>query len=150
PHGRLPNAIERANLSDPRDRVRLIERPGRIIYDIEADLTNGKLYWSEGAEANGQPFAGEIWRANLDGSNPQLLHSGLASAMPEMLQIAIDPPGNKLYWTAGYQLYWSNLDGSQTAVVYQVPPDPRIVGGNQEYQAIGDVVVDAENRKLYV
>ncbi len=149
PYGSLSNAIERANLSDARDRVRLIERPGRIIFDIEVDTTNGKMYWAEGPEVGAQS-AGQIWRANLDGSSPQLLHGGQASNLPEMLQIAIDPRGNKLYWTAGYQLYWSNLDGSQRAVVYSVPPDPRIVGGNQQYQGIGDVAVDVANRKLYV
>ena len=60
PFGSLPNAIERANLSDPASRVRLIERPGRQIVDIAVDELHGKLYWAEGPRRR---WAGWLWRA---------------------------------------------------------------------------------------
>ena len=47
PFGSLPSAIERANLSDPGNRVRLIERPGSQILDIAVDEARNKLYWAE-------------------------------------------------------------------------------------------------------
>ena len=46
PFGSLPNAIERANLSDPDARVRLIERPGSQILDIAVDEARNMLYWA--------------------------------------------------------------------------------------------------------
>ena len=39
---------------------------------------------------------------------------------PEALQIAIDPAGNKLYWTKGHELWWANLDGTLPQVIYTI------------------------------
>ena len=148
PFGSLPNAIERTNLTDPGKRVRLIERPGRLIYDVEADQTHGKIYWAEAAETSGTG-TGEVWRANLDGTGMQQLVSGLQATLPYQLQIALDVAGNRLYWTAGYQIYGANLDGSLPGVVYAMPPDPAYVGGGLNVMRIGDLVVDRPNGKLY-
>ncbi len=52
-----------------------------------------------------------IMRADLDGSNPEIVLTGLHSVM----DIAIDPAGGKMYWTnpgAG-KIQRANLDGSQ-------------------------------------
>jgi len=149
PTGSLPNAIERVNLSDPTKRVRLIERDGRLILDLAVDETHGKLYWAEMVEGNYATAAG-IWRANLDGSNIEPIVSGLTAYGAEALQLAIDPVGNKLYWTQGYQLWWANLDGTLKQVVYSIPPDPSFTGGLVEFMQIGDVAVDAANNRLYL
>ncbi len=149
PFGSLPNAIERANLSDPRNRVRLLERPGKVILDIAVDELHGMLYWAEMAQGDYAQPAG-VWRANLDGSSPQQVVGGLTAYGAEALQIAVDPAGNKLYWTKGYQLWWSNLDGTLQQVVYAIPDDPRYIGGGHELMDIGDVAVDGANGKLYL
>ncbi len=149
PYGSLPNAIERTVLSDPQKRVQIIQRPGQIVTDIAIDEGRGKLYWGEMTEgAYAQP--GKILRANLDGSGSETLVSGLTVYAPEALQIAVDTTGNKLYWTKGDELWWANLDGSLPSMVYRVPDDPRFVGGNHEYQQIGDVAIDRTNSLLYV
>ena len=149
PFGSLPNAIERVNLSDPGNRVRLIERPGRQIVDIAVDELHGKLYWAEIMEGPGGQPAG-VWRANLDGSGVQQVVSGLTAYAAEALQIALDPIGNKLYWTKGYELWWANLDGTLPQAVYSIPPDPGYVGGALELMGIGDVTVDRANGRLYL
>ncbi|MFN8333457.1 MAG: LamG-like jellyroll fold domain-containing protein, partial [Saprospiraceae bacterium] len=149
PFGSLPNAIERVNLSDPKNRVRLIERPGQLILDIAVDEAHGKLYWAEMVEGQYNQSAA-IWRANLDGSSPEQLVNGLNAYAAEALQIAVDSAGNKLYWTQGYQLWWANLDGTFKQVVYSIPADPRYVGGALEIMQIGDVVVDNSNGHLYL
>lgn len=149
PTGSLPNAIERVNLSDPTNRVRLIERDGRQILDIAVDEADGKLYWAEMTEGAYAQAAG-VWRANLDGTGIQPVVSGLTAYGAEALQIAIDSVGNKLYWTQGYQLWWANLDGTLKAMVYSIPPDPSFTGGLVEFMQIGDVAVDAANNRLYL
>ncbi len=149
PTGSLPNAIERVNLSDPTNRVRLLERDGRLILDLAVDETAGKLYWAEMNEGAYAQSAG-VWRANLDGTGSQQLVSGLTAYGAEALQIAIDPVGNKLYWTQGYQLWWANLDGTLKQVLYSIPPDPNFTGGLVDFMQIGDVAVDAANNRLYL
>ncbi|MEZ4767996.1 MAG: LamG-like jellyroll fold domain-containing protein [Caldilineales bacterium] len=142
PAGSLPNAIERTVLSDPQHRVRIIERPGQIVTDIAVDTSRGKLYWGEMRRGDyAQPA--QIMRANLDGSDPQVLVSGLTAYAPEALQIAIDPVGNKLYWIKGAELWWSNLDGTLPQVIYTI--DRAVVGVSR----LGDLVVDGENGRLY-
>jgi hypothetical protein len=149
PQGSLPNAIERVNLSNPADRVRLIEREGRLILDIEVVESVGKIYWAERLEGGYAQPAG-VWRANLDGSGAQQLVSLPAVYGAEALQIAVDPVGNKLYWTQGYQLWWSNLDGTLKQAVYAIPADSNFVGGNLSFMQIGDVAVDVANNRLYL
>ena len=148
PTGSLPNAIERANLSDPGQRQRLIERAGKVILDIAVDESHGKFYWAEMLQGDYAQPAG-VWRANLDGSGVQQVVSGLTAYGAEALQIALDPAGNKLYWTKGHELWWANLDGSLPQVVYSIPPDPRYIGGGLQLMQIGDVVVDQANGLLY-
>ncbi len=149
PYGSLPNAIERTVLSDPNRRLQIVQRAGQIVTDIAVDESRGKLYWGEMKQGDyAQP--GQIMRANLDGSGVEVLVSGLTVYAPEALQIAVDPIGNKLYWTKGDELWWANLDGSLPTVVYRTPDDPRFIGGNHPYQQIGDVAIDRKNNLLYL
>lgn len=69
---------------------------------IAIDPIGGKMYWNDLA-------ADAIYRANLDGSSPQAVVTGL----PNPLGIAIDPAG-KLYWVErdSKQIQRANLDGS--------------------------------------
>ncbi len=143
PSGKLPNAIERTVLSDPSKRVQIIQRPGQIITDIAIDEARGKIYWGEVQE---DASAAQVWRANLDGSGMEQLVSGLSAYAPEALQIAIDPVGNKLYWTKKAELWRANLDGTLPEVVYQIPPD---ING-YTIEQIGDIALDLTNNRLYV
>jgi hypothetical protein len=76
-----------------------------------ADMTGGKVYWTRGIH-------GEINRANLDGTLPELvLESTLAAPADRQFaisRIAIDPVAGKLYWIAerDRRITRSNLDGT--------------------------------------
>ena len=80
----------------------------------------------------------------LDGSNAQQVVSGLTVYAAEALQIALDPVGNKLYWSKGHQLWRANLDGTLPQTVYTIPR--AVVDADQ----IGDVAVDTANGRLYL
>jgi hypothetical protein len=85
-----------------------------IVSDIEfvtklaVDPIGGKVYWCGGASNDGW-----IWRANLDGTDPQLLHD-----LEVPTYITLDHAAGKLYWgfAAGFscngKIERSNLDGS--------------------------------------
>jgi len=73
--------------------------------DIVLDQTGGKMYWTERSPADFM-----IQRANLDGTNVELLITGLVSPSG----ITLDPSGGKMYWTdiGTGKIQRANLDGS--------------------------------------
>jgi uncharacterized repeat protein (TIGR01451 family) len=82
--------------------------PGTSAGDIAIDSLRGKLYWIN-------PVDKSIQRANLDGSSPQTLISGLADPRG----ITLDESGARLYWTdfsAGV-IRSAALDGSAPLTV---------------------------------
>ena len=69
---------------------------------IALDLVGGKLYWSDRQSGN-------IGRANLDGSSPEIIVSGLNN----LGELVTDATGGYLYWTeTGGRIGRSDLDGS--------------------------------------
>ncbi|HUF10102.1 MAG TPA: hypothetical protein VMO47_12320 [Rhodothermales bacterium] len=93
------------------------------IWDIEVDGERGEVYFVG--------RLGQLWRRNLDGSDPVQLKTGVGSG------IAISP--RSLYWLdlASQTLRRSNLDGSlETAVLSGVAE-------------IRDLAVDASDRYLW-
>ncbi len=126
--------IERANL-DGSDREKLVPVDGQ---GVSLDLDTGKMYWTSNA--------GTISRANLDGSNVELLIDGLV--FPD--SIALDLVNGKIYWTEALSRVRSgpnigvdgaikraNLDGSDVET---------LVTDLREPQGIN---LDIENGKMY-
>ena len=72
-----------------------------------------KVYWS--------PSTAPIYRANLDGTNVELV---VNIADQNVYELDVDPIGGKLYWLdyAGQQtsLLWANLDGSNVQTLLSV------------------------------
>jgi len=101
-----------------------------IVYDSAA----GKLYWNNGIFASGT-----IRRSNLDGTDNELLRSGLR--IPRGL--AIDPVHGKLYFTDATPennqilLKWANLDGTGEEVIFT----------GEIY--VGQPRVDVTNERVY-
>ncbi|HZW10001.1 MAG TPA: GC-type dockerin domain-anchored protein [Phycisphaerales bacterium] len=61
---------------------------------VAVDVDAGKIYWSTSIDR----FRGQIRRANLDGTQQEIVVStGLPEFKPSA--IAIDPAGGKIYWT---------------------------------------------------
>ncbi|RLE21167.1 MAG: hypothetical protein DRJ50_09610 [Actinobacteria bacterium] len=91
---------------------------------IALDTTAGKIYWTDvGPLAGGgygpQYLDGRILRANLDGSDQEVLVTGLRDPR----SIAVDPGGGKIYWTgwAPAKLKRANLDGTEVEVLVESP-----------------------------
>ena len=72
---------------------------------LALDLAAGKMYWTEASPADFM-----ISRANLDGTNVELLVTGLDSPSG----ITLDVGGGKMYWTdiGTSKIQRANLDGS--------------------------------------
>ena len=104
------------------------------------------IYWAEMKQGDYAQPAG-VWRANLARLVPAAVVSGLTVYGAEALQIAVDPAGNKLYWTKGHQLWWANLDGTLRAGGLHHRDRAR---RRRWISQIGDVVVDGANGRLYL
>lgn len=103
-----------ANLTDP--------------YGIAVDPAGGKIYWTDDA--------GNISRANLDGSSPEIGLVNIAGG--QMRAVALDPENNKMYF---YEvnleiLYSANLDGTNVTPLFT---------GTYGYA----ILVDTVNDKIY-
>lgn len=97
-------------------------------YGIALDVTNGKVYWTDDA--------GNISRANLDGSSPEI---GLVNVVGgQMRAIDLDVENNKMYFYEVFaeDLYVADLDGSNASV---------LVAGVYGY----GIKVDTVNDKIY-
>ena len=73
--------------------------------DIALDVAGGKMYWTEASPADFM-----IQRANLDGTDVELLITGLTSPSG----IELDVAGGNMYWTdiGTGKIQRANLDGS--------------------------------------
>ena len=124
--------------------MRLIERPGKARSSTSpwtrAAASSTGPRWPRATTPSRAASGAPTWTA----AACSRLVSGLTVYGAEALQIAVDPVGNKLYWTKGHELWWANLDGSAAQVVYTI--DRAVPGVSQ----IGDVVVDGANGRLYL
>lgn len=77
-----------------------------LALDLALDVFADMMYWTT---TNYE--VGAIWRANLDGSNPEVLFYQLNDHPPD---IALDIRAGKMYGAYGsrYSIERSNLDGS--------------------------------------
>jgi len=102
---------------------------------VTVDQVGGKIYYA-------QIFPGEIDRANLDGSSPQVLVTGLSGLNAQ--DIAVDPGRGKVYWTDeissggvnNFDVRRANLDGSS--------PETIVTGG-----APHGIALDLAGGKVY-
>ncbi|MHC4107802.1 MAG: hypothetical protein ACYSTY_06940, partial [Planctomycetota bacterium] len=86
------------------------------------DLGNGKIYW---ADSNTSFVSNHIARANLDGSDTEILYEGQPTSSG-FTGIELDLVAGKLYWcdeiTAIEKGVWeANLDGSGATRIYESP-----------------------------
>ena len=97
---------------------------------LALDATNGKIYWTEQTGKN----KGSIKRANLDGSNVQIL----ATLQSVATSIAVDTANSKLYWTNSRgKIQQANLNGK---------PIRNLI---QNLKAPSNITLDAADGKLY-
>ena len=86
------------------DIVSIVQTQGKYDPpDFDLDLKGRKIYWIEDGT--------HINRADLDGSNIELVLDGLGVYAPRNLDLDLE--GHRLYWLERGRLTRSNLDGSQ-------------------------------------
>lgn len=138
-----PRALYYIDLSDEFIRKLALDGSGTVtdVLDLVGkggvgmayDATNGKVYFSDFDTST----FGNIWRMNVDGSEPEVIVSGL----DDPYGIALDVSGNKVYWVddAG-NVSRANLDGTSPELGILNVPDA-------SWRALA---LDVENGKMYV
>ncbi len=101
-----------------------------LVVGVQVDVTNGKIYWTHGSSGQGR-----IRRANLDGTDVEILISGLTNARG----LALDVERGKMYWsdTQDNRMYRANLNGTGLETVIDT--------GHQ----LGRPTLDLVNGKIY-
>jgi PKD repeat protein len=84
-------------------------------YQIAVDTEAGKVYWADDSDSEGD-YIGHVGRANLDGSDIELLVSKEEASFSG---VALDPENNKMYYydVNNEVLFMSELDGSNEEVL---------------------------------
>ena len=128
--------IQRANLdgSEVEDIITTSFYPD----GIALDLVNGKIYWTEWTEfpPNPDELTDTIQRANLDGSDIEVLVTGLL--VPQAITLDID--GGKIYWTN-----WPPVDTIQRANLDGTNIEDVLPGSG----GLHDIVFDFSEGKFY-
>jgi sugar lactone lactonase YvrE len=109
----------RANLDIPTDQTAANRRDITLLFDrlpepidLELDLKNGHLYWTDRGDP---PRGNTVNRTSLDG---KLVQEIVLNNLMEGIGIALDVPGDRMFVTdlAG-SVYCARLDGSQKRVL---------------------------------
>lgn len=127
-----PDKVRRANL-DGSNAIDVLTSV--VALDLALDVHGGKIYWSEddfGASVS------RIRRANLNGTGPETIVT-ITGGTAFVSGIAVDVPGNKVYWVEflNGKVKRANLDG--TSVQELVTS-----GGN-----VIEIALDTTNGKMY-
>jgi len=118
-------SLVRINLAaDDIENITLTGKPT----DVALDVLGGKVYWTDA------DLGGDVWRADLDGSNHELL---ISNQFADLSGIALDLASDKMYLTdqAG-SVAWANLDGTDIQTL--------ATGGRPS-----GIAVDSANNKFY-
>lgn len=98
--------IKRAEL-DGSNVTTILANIQFCVEDIAIDKLNGKLYWTNVCEDR-------IRSCDLDGSN----NTSVLTGQPNVLGLALDPAGGKMYFTDGSTIERADLDGSNAETLY--------------------------------
>ena len=98
--------LHRINLDGTNAEVLVSRESGAFENGIALDVAGGKMYWT----FTDLDSLGEIRSANLDGSNVEVLLTGL----DDPYGIALDPGTGKMYWTerGAQRIRRADLDGT--------------------------------------
>ena len=118
-HGRIywstSRSIHRADLDGSNQELLVTTDFGSVSMGIAVDPMGGKVYWTR----NGSGWVqGEVWRANLDGSDPERLLSDLLFDETK-LQVELDFSAGKMYINrdGDFWVQRANCDGTDLETV---------------------------------
>ncbi len=120
------NKIWRADLNG--SNVENIYNSG--ISDLALDTSGGKIYWT--ARDTTHWTEGQIFRANLDGSNVQLIASAFKKNPHELGGLVGAPhhiavAGSKMYWLNPFSIYRADINGFNGETLVEGDATPYIV-----------------------
>ncbi len=103
--------IQRSDLDGSNIETLLGWDTAKKVRQVEIDAVSGKMYWA--------CFGDSIYRANLDGTSIETLHSGISNPVG----LALDLTHKKLYWTdnATQSLYQSDFNGGAKQTLASLP-----------------------------
>ena len=100
--------------------------------DLALDIAGGKLYWTDSFNADDY-YQGALMRANLDGSNIEVLTEDFVNRNPGT--IALDLVRGKVYWIDRGSIYRADLDGKNEEIIVRSP--------------VGHIALDGDGGKIY-
>ena len=100
--------------------------------DLALDIAGGKLYWTDSFNADDY-YQGALMRANLDGSNIEVLTEDFVNRNPGT--IALDLVRGKVYWIDRGSIYRADLDGKNEEIIVRSP--------------VGHIALDGDGGKSY-
>jgi|AntDeeMinimDraft_5_1070356.scaffolds.fasta_scaffold00437_13 plastocyanin len=119
-------------LDDSGTTTDVLDLVGKAGVGLAYDATNGKIYFSD---FDTYPF-GNIWRADVDGSNAEMIVSDIG----DPYGLALDEVNSKVYWVDDDgNVSRANLDGSS----------PEIGILNLDVALWRAIALDVENNKMY-
>ncbi|QXD14026.1 hypothetical protein GQ464_011210 [Rhodocaloribacter litoris] len=123
------DVIQRADLEGVNRESVVVFPGGRSgVIPFALDSRAGRLYWID-------PATHTLHRARLDGTQPEtLIHGGLSDAV----DLVVDGPGGRLYWSAGDAIHRAALDGTGAEIFLRFHPD-----------RIGPLALDPVRGQLY-
>ena len=117
------------------------------ITDIALDVAGGKMYWTEGI-SHGDYIEGIVARANLDGSNIEVL----LRAGHDLEDIALDLVKGKVYWTNAGTIQRADLEDQRWVDREEYSPDYIYEHIGYEYIGLGStmsIALDVDRGKVY-
>lgn len=133
---------------DGRDVRVLVDLPNQGVGGLALDHERNKVYWGNHAAktaAFGRPPDARqaVWRANLDGSDPEPVFGGL----PKLAGIAVEPATGRIFYFDGVRLVRGEPDGTGESQILDV----RRQVANLPHSGFPgfDATIDAEHAKIY-
>lgn len=113
-----PARVGRCDLGGGNEVI-LIEDAGARAGGIALDEKNGHIFWTE-SYYSPDPVSINIWRCNLDGSNPQPIISEFDEDAFDLGSIAVDPQARKIYFIQDQsEIHRANDDGAEVELLFE-------------------------------